>query len=112
LAHSPYSRILAVSVLREIPRRRLASLMLPPACSKAAAVDHAFTVWKKDRVISIVHPENRASIRLVERIGESLLDRIEHLGREMLCYGVDREGWAAWKAWASKRLRAASSTAA
>jgi len=54
-----------------------------------AALDQAFTVWKKDRVISLVHPENRASVRLVERIGEKLLDRIEHLGREMLCYGLD-----------------------
>jgi RimJ/RimL family protein N-acetyltransferase len=58
-----------------------------------AALDHAFTVWKKDRVISLVHPANRASIRLVERIGEALLDRVEHNGREMLCYGIDRESW-------------------
>jgi RimJ/RimL family protein N-acetyltransferase len=59
-----------------------------------AALDYAFTVWKKDRVISLVHPDNRASIRLVERIGERLLQRIEHIGREMLCYGIDRESWA------------------
>ena len=38
--------------------------------------------------ISLVHPENRAAVRLVERIGERLLDRIEHLGKEMLCYGL------------------------
>src|SRR5215467_6531037 len=36
-AHSPYSRIRALSVLREIPSRRLASLRLPPAFSRAAA---------------------------------------------------------------------------
>jgi len=58
-----------------------------------AALDHAFTVWKRDRVISLVHPANGASVRLVERIGETLLDRIEHHGREMLCYGIDRESW-------------------
>lgn len=34
--HSPYSRTLALSALREIPRRRLASLRLPPDCSMAA----------------------------------------------------------------------------
>lgn len=62
-----------------------------------AALDQAFTIWKKDRVISLVHPENRASARLVERIGERLLERIEHFGREMLCFGIDREAWAAWK---------------
>ena len=36
-AHSPYRRILAFSVLRDIPRRRLASLRLPPARSRAVA---------------------------------------------------------------------------
>ncbi|HEX3529449.1 MAG TPA: GNAT family N-acetyltransferase [Thermoanaerobaculia bacterium] len=58
-----------------------------------AALAHAFDVLKKDRVISIIHPENRASIRAAERIGERLLGRIQHLGQEMLCYGLDRETW-------------------
>lgn len=55
-----------------------------------AALDHAFTVWEKDRVISLVPPENHASVRLVERIGERLLDRIDLLGQALLCYGIDR----------------------
>jgi RimJ/RimL family protein N-acetyltransferase len=58
-----------------------------------AALDYAFTVWKKDQVISLVKPENHASIRVVERIGERLQGRIQHLGREMLCYGIDRESY-------------------
>jgi RimJ/RimL family protein N-acetyltransferase len=58
-----------------------------------AALAHAFTVWQKDRVISLIHPENRASIRVAERIGERLRGRIDHLGREMLCYGIDRESY-------------------
>jgi RimJ/RimL family protein N-acetyltransferase len=57
------------------------------------ALAYAFTVLKKDRVISIIHPENRASIRAAERIGERLQGRIVHLGQEMLCYGIDRETW-------------------
>lgn len=56
-----------------------------------AALDHAFTVLEKDRVISLIHPENRASIRVAERIGERLQGRILHFGREMLCFGIDRE---------------------
>lgn len=56
-----------------------------------AALDHAFTALGKDRVISLIHPENRASIRVAERIGESPRGRILHFGREMLCYGIDRE---------------------
>ena len=55
------------------------------------ALAHAFTAWKRERVISLIHPENRASIRVAERIGEKLLDRINHLGQEMLRYGIDRE---------------------
>ena len=58
-----------------------------------AAMEHAFTVWKRDRVISLITPENHASIRVAERIGERLEDRITHLGQEMLCYGLARESY-------------------
>ena len=56
-----------------------------------AALSHAFMTLKKDRVISLIHPDNQASICVAKRIGERLLDRINHLGRDMLCYGIDRE---------------------
>jgi RimJ/RimL family protein N-acetyltransferase len=59
-----------------------------------AALAHAFTVWRKERVISLIHPENRASIRVAERLGETLQGRLHHFGREMLCYGIDRESYA------------------
>jgi RimJ/RimL family protein N-acetyltransferase len=58
------------------------------------ALGYAFTALDKDRVISLIHPENRASIRVAERIGERLQGRIDHLGREMLCYGIDRDTYA------------------
>lgn len=41
-------------------------------------------------MISLIHPENAASIRVAERIGERLQGRVEHMGREMLVYGVER----------------------
>jgi RimJ/RimL family protein N-acetyltransferase len=56
-----------------------------------AALGYAFTILKKERVISLVAPENHASIRVVERLGERLEGRIQHFGREMLFYGIDRE---------------------
>ena len=34
-----------------------------------AAMDHAFTAWTKDRIISLIAPDNHASIRVAERIG-------------------------------------------
>jgi RimJ/RimL family protein N-acetyltransferase len=55
-----------------------------------AAMDYAFTVWKRDRIISLIAPANHASVRVAERLGERLESRINHLGREMLCYGLDR----------------------
>jgi RimJ/RimL family protein N-acetyltransferase len=55
------------------------------------AMAYAFYVLGEDRVISLIAPENRASIRVAERVGERLEGRIEHLGREMLCYGIGRE---------------------
>ena len=56
-----------------------------------AALRHAFTVWRRDRIVSLIDPENHASIRVAERLGERLEDRFDHLGREMLRYGLDRE---------------------
>jgi RimJ/RimL family protein N-acetyltransferase len=57
------------------------------------ALAYAFTALEQDRVISLIHPGNRASIRVAERIGERLQGSIDHLGREMLCYGLDRESY-------------------
>jgi RimJ/RimL family protein N-acetyltransferase len=56
-----------------------------------AALDYAFLTLKKERVISLIHPENQASIRVAERIGERFLGRVNHLGRDMLCYRINRE---------------------
>lgn len=59
-----------------------------------AALAHAFTTLEKDRVISLVRPDNRASIRLVERLGERLQGRTLLAGTEYLVYGIGREVWA------------------
>lgn len=58
-----------------------------------AALSYAFTTWEKDQVISLIQSENRASIRVAERIGERLQGHTDLLGREMLCYGIDRESY-------------------
>jgi RimJ/RimL family protein N-acetyltransferase len=55
------------------------------------ALAYAFSSLEKALVISLIHPENRASVHVAERIGERLQGHIRHLGREMLCYGLDRE---------------------
>jgi len=58
-----------------------------------AALTFAFTVLQKERVISLVRPENGASIRLVERLGERLEGRTVLAGTEYLVFGIGRAGW-------------------
>lgn len=56
------------------------------------ALGHAFTEMNREHVISLIHPENRGSIRVAERIGEELEGRAELFGHEVLIYGVNRVG--------------------
>ena len=55
-----------------------------------AALAHAFTVWQREHVMSLINPKNLPSIRVAERLGERLESRIKFFGRQMLCYGLDR----------------------
>lgn len=43
-----------------------------------AALAYAFGTLKKDRVISLIRPENLASIRVAERLGERMQGRTRH----------------------------------
>ncbi|HET9952075.1 MAG TPA: GNAT family N-acetyltransferase [Candidatus Eisenbacteria bacterium] len=56
-------------------------------------LDHAFAEMGRDHVISVIQPENAASIRVAERIGERLERTTELSGREVLIYGIDRGVW-------------------
>ena len=57
------------------------------------ALEYAFSQLGKDQVISLISPENQRSIRVAERLGETLQRHLTHHGRELLCYGVDRESY-------------------
>jgi RimJ/RimL family protein N-acetyltransferase len=54
------------------------------------ALDYGFTELDRDHVISCIHPDNAASIRVAERLGEKLEGESEILGIPVLVYGVDR----------------------
>jgi RimJ/RimL family protein N-acetyltransferase len=54
------------------------------------ALAYAFTELGRDHVISLIRPENTASIRVAERIGERLEARTTLLGSEALVYGITR----------------------
>lgn len=55
------------------------------------ALAYAFTEMDRDHVISLIHPDNHASIRVAERLGETLRGTTELFGHSgILVYGIDR----------------------
>ena len=61
--------------------------------SARRALAWAFTELGRDHVISAIIPENAASIRVAERLGERLEARTQIMGRDALIYGIDRATW-------------------
>ena len=59
------------------------------------ALQFAFTHLKQPEVISLTHPENAASIRVAQRLGERLLDSTEVMGKPVLVYRITRDEWEA-----------------
>jgi RimJ/RimL family protein N-acetyltransferase len=58
-----------------------------------SALQFAFTELQQPHVISLIHPENAASIRVAHRLGERLLGRNEVMGKPALVYRITREEW-------------------
>lgn len=59
------------------------------------ALRHAFTQLRQPHVISLIHPENAASIRVALRLGERLAGTAEVMARPALVYRINREEWEA-----------------
>lgn len=55
-----------------------------------AALRFAFEELDRKHVVSLIHPENRASIRVAERLGERLEGQTEIFGQAVLIYGIHR----------------------
>jgi RimJ/RimL family protein N-acetyltransferase len=55
-----------------------------------AALDYAFSVLKLDHIISLIHPDNAASIRVALRLGEKLERQVELMGVMRSVYGIHR----------------------
>jgi RimJ/RimL family protein N-acetyltransferase len=52
------------------------------------ALDYAFAEMGRDHVISLIHPENTASIKVAERLGEKVEGQTELFGHAVLIYGI------------------------
>jgi RimJ/RimL family protein N-acetyltransferase len=57
-----------------------------------AALDYAFSVLKLEHVISLIHTDNAASIRVALRVGEKLEGQAELFGVMRSVYGIQRPG--------------------
>ncbi len=57
------------------------------------ALAHAFTEMDRRHVISLIRSANQPSIRVAERLGETLEGRTDLFGHEALVYGIDRAAW-------------------
>jgi len=58
-----------------------------------AALDFAFTHLVQPEIISLIYPENAASIRVALRLGEQPAGRVEIVGRSALLYRIARAQW-------------------
>ena len=54
------------------------------------ALEYAFKELDKQHVISLIHQENLSSMRVAERLGETLEGTATIMGVDVLVYGVDR----------------------
>jgi len=57
------------------------------------ALDYSFTEMDRDHVISLIHPDNQASLAVSQRLGEKLERTVELLGEEVGVYGIHRRDW-------------------
>jgi RimJ/RimL family protein N-acetyltransferase len=60
-----------------------------------AALEYAFTRLQQEQVISLIRPENAASIRVAQRLGERLVGPTDLMGRTALVYRITRAEWEA-----------------
>ncbi|MEM7725968.1 MAG: GNAT family N-acetyltransferase [Cyanobacteria bacterium P01_A01_bin.45] len=58
-----------------------------------ASIKYAFEELGKKKVISLIRPNNFASIRVAEKLGEKFEGYVEVLGNQALMYGITTQGW-------------------
>ncbi len=64
----------------------------------SAVRDHAFGTLGVDRVISIIHPDNKRSQRVAEKNGLSVEKETQFRGFHVLIYALTRAEWQAARA--------------
>ncbi len=57
------------------------------------ALEYAFADLDKPHVISLIHPDNRASMRVAERLGETREGEDEVFDHPVIVFGIDRAAY-------------------
>jgi RimJ/RimL family protein N-acetyltransferase len=57
------------------------------------ALRYAFEEMNRDHVISLIHPDNKPSIKVAERLGEKVEGQTHLMGNDLLIFGLDRTDW-------------------
>lgn len=57
------------------------------------ALEYAFTEMNREHVISLIAPDNVASIKVAERLGETVKGETHIIGRDVFIYGITRDEW-------------------
>lgn len=58
-----------------------------------ASVRFGFEQVALPRIIGLVHPDNRGSQHVLEKLGMTFVDRAGYFGMELMRYGRDRDTW-------------------
>ncbi len=57
------------------------------------SLEWGFATLEVDRILSLIAPDNRASIRVAEKLGERFDRRLEFQGQDVSVYAIDRPTW-------------------
>jgi RimJ/RimL family protein N-acetyltransferase len=56
-------------------------------------MQYGFETLKRPKLISLIHPQNKASIRVAEKIGETLETQETFKGVPVKIYKLDQQSW-------------------
>jgi RimJ/RimL family protein N-acetyltransferase len=61
--------------------------------SARLALDWAFETLDKDEIVSMIHPDNKRSIAVAERLGQKVVRTFDLNVKLHLIYGISRDEW-------------------
>lgn len=66
--------------------------------SAIASIRYGFKTCGLDRIVAVAHPDNRASMRVMEKSGMTLVGPSTYKGKDVVMYEARQSAWLAWAA--------------